>query len=203
MNAIEIIKQLRLETGAGVMECRKAWEQCGQDFEQARDFLQEQSTARAAKQADRQTLDGRIGTYAHNNGSIGVMVEINTETDFASRSELFLEFVREIALQVTATSPLYIHDDEIPPHVLDELAAEASEKARRAGKPEKVIEKIVEGVLEKYKDQHVLLRQPYIRDEATTIGQLLRQKIAQVRENIVIRRFVRWEITPEAENEQA
>lgn len=203
MNAIEVVKQLRLETGAGVMECRKAWEQCNQDFEQAREFLREQSTARAVKQTDRQTLDGRIGTYAHNKGRIGVMVEVNTETDFASRSELFLEFCREIALQVTATSPLYVQDDEIPQHILNELAAEASEKARRAGKPEKVIEKIVEGVLEKYKNHNVLMRQPYIRDEAITIAQLLRQKIGQIRENIVIRRFIRWEITLETEGEQA
>ncbi len=129
------------------------------------------------------------------------MVEINIETEFASRSEAFRHFAHEIALQITSASPLYVRDEDIPQQVLDEQARTAAEKARAAGKPEKVIEQIVAGVLEKYKNKHVLLRQAYIRDEAITVAQLLSQAISHIGENIVIRRFVRWEICPDAEGD--
>lgn len=198
MNTIEIIKQLRSETGAGIMECQKALEQNGQNYDQALARLREAAVQKAGKHANRQTLDGRLELYSHNNGRIGVMVEINTETDFAGRSEVFLDFLHEIALQITATSPLYVRDEDIPQEVLDELSCEASAKARHDGKPEKIIERIVDGVIEKYKDKFVLLRQLYLRDENVTIAQLLEQKIGQIGENIVIRRFVRWEINPDA-----
>jgi elongation factor Ts len=127
------------------------------------------------------------------------MVEINTETEFASRSEAFRQFAHEIALQIAAASPLYVRDEDIPKHVLDEQALEADEKARRAGKSERIIEQIVDGVLQKYKNQHVLLRQAYIRDENISVAQLISQAISRIGENIVIRRFIRWEICPEQE----
>jgi elongation factor Ts len=200
MNAtVEMIKQLRNETGAGAMECRKALEQGGQNYEAARAYLQESAALKAAKQADRETLEGKIEVYSHNHGRIGVMVEINTETEFASRSEVMRRFAHEIALQIAAAAPLFVRDEDIPRQILDEQAQVAAEKARKAGKTEKVIEKIVEGVLEKYRGQHVLLRQAYIRDENTSVAQLLSQAIGQLGENIVIRRFVRWEIGPELE----
>jgi elongation factor Ts len=147
------------------------------------------------------TLDGAIELYAHNNGRIGVMVEINTETEFARRSEVFSNLSREIALQITAASPRYVRDEDILPQELDELAQTATEKARSAGKPERVMAKIVDGVLEKYKNQHVLLRQAYIRDENITVAQLIHRAINQLGENIVIRRFMRWEVRPEAKND--
>jgi elongation factor Ts len=201
MNTIEAIKLLRNQTGAGVMECRKALEQGEQDFNKALAFLQELAAIKAKKQTNREALDGKIELYSHNDGRIGVMVEINTETEFASRSQAFGDFVHEVALQITATSPLYVRDEDIPQSTLNQLAQDATEKARRAGKPEKLIEKIVEGIVEKYKNEQVLLRQPYIRDENITIAQLLGQAISQIGENIVIRRFIRWEINPDAENE--
>lgn len=201
MNTIEAIKQLRHETGAGVMECRKALEQAEQDFNKALAFLQELAAIKAKKQTNREALEGKIELYAHNDGRIGVMVEINTETEFASRSQAFGDFVHEIALQITATSPLYVRDEDIPQSVLEQLILEAAEKARRAGKPEKIIEKITEGVVEKYKNDQVLLRQAYIRDENISIAQLLNQAISQIGENIVIRRFIRWEINPDTESE--
>jgi elongation factor Ts len=201
MNTIEAIKQLRSETGAGVMECHKAFEQGDQDFDRALAFLQELAVIKAKKQTNREALDGKIELYSHNNGRIGVMVEINTETEFASRSQIFGDFTHEIALQITAMSPLYVRDEDIPQEILTQLAQEASERARRAGKPERIIEKIVEGVLEKYKNGHVLMRQPYLRDENITIAQLLTQMISQIGENIVIRRFIRWEVNPDTENE--
>lgn len=127
------------------------------------------------------------------------MVEINTETEFASRSEVFRKFAHEIALQITSTSPLYIRDEEIPAEVIAKLETEAAEKAHAEGKPERIIVVITSGVVEKYRNTHVLLRQPYIRDETITVADYLNRTISQIRENIIIRRFMRWEITPPAE----
>ena len=147
-----------------------------------------------------ETSEGKIEVYSHNNGRIGVLVEINVETEFASRSPAFTDFVHEIALHVAASSPLYVSDADIPAELLEELAAETAARALRAGKPAKMVEKIVAGALEKYKQRNVLLRQAYIRDEEITIAQLLNQKITQIGETIVIRRFIRWEINPDDGN---
>jgi elongation factor Ts len=199
---LEMIKQLRSETGAGILECRKALEQGDQNLENALAYLREKAVVKAEKQANREALQGKIELYAHGGGRIGVMVEINTETEFASRSEAFRSFAREIALQITAASPLYVRDEDIPQQVLEEQACEAAERARRAGKPERIIERIVNGVLEKYKNNHVLLRQAYIRDESITIAGLLSQAASHIGENIVIRRFARWEVKPDSEVDQ-
>lgn len=198
---IETIKQLRRETGAGVMECRKALEQSSHNFDKALDYLHETAEINMKKKNGRETHEGRIELYSHNDGRIGVMVEINCETDFTSRSQVFKHFVHEITLQITSTSPLYVRDEDITRGVLDDVVWEATEKAHRAGKSDSIIEQIVGGVVEKYKNRHVLLRQAYIRDEAVTIDQLLKRLISQTGENIVIRRFLRWEIYPERENE--
>lgn len=196
---LDAIKKLRDETGAGIMECRKALEQGEQSYERALAALREQAAVRAKTQAQREAREGMIELYSHGSGRIGVMVEINTETEFASRSEVFRNFTREIALQITSAAPSYVRDEDIPPQVLDELEQAALEKARAAGKPEKILAQIVEGVLEKYKNQRVLLRQAYLRDETITIAQLLNQAISHIGENIVIRRFARWEICPDGE----
>lgn len=199
---IEVIKQLRCETGAGVMECRKALEQSNQDFANALAYLREQAAMRVKKQTQREALEGKIGLYSHNHGRIGVMVEINTETEFASRSEVFENFVHEIALQITSAAPCYVRDEDIPPQVLEEQAQAAAEKARGAGKPDRIIAQIVAGALEKYKNRSVLLRQPYIRDETITVAGLLNQAIGRIGENIIIRRFIRWEICPDSETSE-
>lgn len=201
MNNVEVIVKLRNETGAGVMDCRKAWERGEQNFEKALRILSESVMVKAAKQADRQAAEGVIEMYSHGTGRIGVMVEINTETEFASRSETFHRFAHEIALQITSTSPLYTRDEDIPAEVIDRLAEDAAAKASAEGKPEKIIPVITNGVVEKYRNTHVLLRQPYIRDESITVRDLLNRTISQIRENIIIRRFERWEITPEADSE--
>lgn len=201
MNNVEVIVKLRNETGAGVMDCRKAWERGEQNFEKALRILSESAMMKAAKQADRQAAEGVIEMYSHGTGRIGVMVEINTETEFASRSETFHRFAHEIALQITSTSPLYTRDEDIPAEVIDRLAEDAAAKASAEGKPEKIIPVITNGVVEKYRNTHVLLRQPYIRDESITVRDLLNRTISQIRENIIIRRFERWEITPEADSE--
>lgn len=191
---LEMIKTLREETGMGVMDCRRALEEAANDFQAALSDLRKQSAARAQKQSDRAVSEGLIEHYSHDGGRIGVMVEVNTETEFAARSEALRRFAREVALQVTSSAPLYVSDDEIPAQTLQELAAEAASVARAAGKPESIIEKICAGVQEKYRDTNVLLRQPYIRDESLSVAQLLDSVAGQIRENIVIRRFVRWEI---------
>ncbi|MBA4383823.1 MAG: elongation factor Ts [Anaerolinea sp.] len=142
---------------------------------------------------------GHIELYSHANGRIGVMVEIHTETEEGAASEIFLKFAHEIALQVTAADLRFVSDADLTCGVLSGLAAETASTARDAGKPQVIIDKIVEGTLEKFKNQNVLLRQPYIRDESLTIAQLQQQVITQIGENIVIRRFLRWEIVPEEE----
>jgi elongation factor Ts len=193
---IEAIKQLREETSAGIMDCRQALEQANGDVEQALALLRQKGLDRAARRADQPVSQGVIETYSHGGGRIGVMVEVNTETDFAARSEAFRSFAHEIALQVAAAAPRYVSEEDVPAEAIEKVAWEAADRARQAGKPEAILPRIVEGQLKKFRDQNVLLRQVYIRDEKTTIAHLLSQAIARVGENIVIRRFARWELEP-------
>jgi elongation factor Ts len=190
----DMIKQLREKTGAGVLDCRKALEQAGGDFEKAAEILREKGLATAAKRADRQASQGVVELYSHGNGRVGVMVEVNTETDFVGRAETFRTFAHEIALQIAASAPLYVKDEDIPAEIIERETQKATAKARDEGKADAVIPRIVEGYLKKYKDETVLLRQIYIRDENLTVQQLLSQTVASVGENVIIRRFVRWEL---------
>jgi elongation factor Ts len=188
----EMIKQLREATGAGILDCRKALEQSEGDYKKAVDFLREKGLAMAAKRADRKASEGVVELYSHGNGRVGVMVEVNSETDFVGRSEAFRNFAHELALQIAASAPLYIREEDIPADVLEHEKQIATAKAREDGKAEAVIPRIVEGSLNKFKDEVVLLRQVYIRDESMTIQKLLNQTIAALNENIIIRRFSRW-----------
>jgi elongation factor Ts len=190
----EMIKELREATGAGILDCRKALEQANGDFDKAVDFLREKGLAKAAKRADKEAKDGRVELYSHANGRIGVMVEVNCETDFVARSETFRTFAHEVALQIAAASPLYIKGEDVPEDVLEHERQIARARALEEGKPEAVVDRIVNGRIEKYKDEVCLLRQPYIRDESLTIEKLLSQNIVSLGENIVIRRFARWEL---------
>jgi elongation factor Ts len=193
---IEAIKQLREETSAGVMECRQALEQASGDIERALALLREKGLEKSAKRSDHPTTQGVIETYSHGGGRIGVIVEINSETDFAARSATFRAFAHEIALQIAAAAPHFVRDEDIPAEILEKEAQQAEEQARQAGKPEALLARIVEGQLKKFRDEDVLLRQVYIRDEKITVAQLLGQAVSRVGENIVIRRFVRWELEP-------
>ncbi len=188
----EMIKQLREATNAGILDCRKALEQADGDFKKAVDILREKGLASAAKRADRKASEGVIELYSHGNGRVGVMVEVNCETDFVGKSEKFRHFAHELALQIAASAPLYIREEDIPQEVLDHEAQIAAAKAREEGKPDHIIPRIVEGALTKFKDETVLLRQRYIRDESLTIQDLLNDVRVALGENIVIRRFVRW-----------
>ena len=188
----EDIKKLRESTGAGILDCRKALEDAGGDLNKALDFLREKGLAKAAKRSSRNASEGVVELYTHGNGRVGVMVEVNVETDFVGRSPVFRELAHELALQIAASSPDYIKEEDIPQAVLDKEVQIAKAKAKEDGKPEAIIPKIIDGTLEKFKNEVVLLRQPYIRNEEITIQQLINEKVVALGENIVIRRFARW-----------
>jgi elongation factor Ts len=190
----EMIKELREVTKAGVLDCRKALESADGDFQKAVDFLREKGMATAAKRSDREALNGIVELYSHGAGRVGVMVEVNCETDFVARSEQFRTFAHEIALQVAAASPQYIHVEEIPEEIIEHEREIALARGREEGKPDNILPKIAEGRLEKFKDEVVLLRQAYIRDVEKTVEKLLLETIAATGENIIIRRLVRWEL---------
>ena len=190
----EMIKELRAATNAGVLDCRKALQESNGDFQKAVDWLREKGMATAAKRADRDASNGMVELYSHGGGRVGVMVEVNCETDFVARSEQFRNMAHEMALQIAASAPKYIKAEEIPAAELDHEAEIARARAKEEGKPDAVMEKIVEGRLEKFKDEVVLLRQPYIRDESITVEKLLLQTVAAIGENLVVRRFQRWEL---------
>jgi len=191
---IDQIKELREETGAGVLDCRKALEQSNGDFNKAVEYLREKGLAKAAKRADRETSEGMVELYSHGNGRVGVMVEVNCETDFVARSEAFRTFAHEVALQIAAAAPKYIRPEDIPADLLEHERGIARARALEEGKPEAVVSRIVDGRIEKFINEVCLLRQPYIRDENVTIEKLLHQHIGSIGENIVIRRFVRMEL---------
>ena len=190
----EMIKELREATKAGVLDCRKALESANGDFQKAVDFLREKGMATAAKRAGRQASNGIVELYSHGNGRVGVMVEVNCETDFVARAEQFRKFAHEIALQVAAAAPKYLKEEDIPAEVLDHEMEIAKARAIEEGKPAAMLEKIAQGRVEKFKDEVVLIRQAYIRDEKVTVGKLLLEQIAALGENIVVRRFTRWEL---------
>ncbi len=190
----EMIKELRDATGAGILDCRKALTEANGDFDKAVDFLREKGVATAAKRAGRTASQGAVELYSHGDGRVGVIVEVNCETDFVARSEDFRKLAHEIALQIAASAPDYVHEDEIPAEVLEHEAEIARARAKEEGKPEAIMDKIVSGRLEKFKDEVVLLRQTYIRDEELTIEKLVLETIGKTGENIMISRFQRWEL---------
>ena len=201
---IDMIKELRESTGAGILECRKALENANGDMKAALDFLREKGLATAKKRSARAASEGVVEVYSHGGGRVGVLVELNCETDFVGRSEAFRNLAHEIALQVAATSPLYISESDIPAEVLEHEEKIASAKAREEGKKEAIIPKIVEGSIKKYKDEFVLLNQSYVRDDSITVQDLINQNIASMGENVIVRRFARFalgETTEEAEEE--
>jgi elongation factor Ts len=189
-----MVKELRDATAAGILDCRKALEATGGDFAKAVDFLREKGLAQAAKRMDRTAQEGMIHAYIHAGGRIGVMVEVNCETDFVARTEEFQGFVNDVALQIAAMGPLVIERNDIPAEVLEHERALYRAQALEEGKPESVIDRIVEGRMEKFYKQACLLEQDFIRDEDQTIDQLLKTQISKTGENIIIRRFARYEL---------
>jgi elongation factor Ts len=189
-----MIKSLRESTGAGILDCRKALEQSKGEMNAALDFLREKGLATATKRASRAASEGILELYNHGDGRVGVMVEVNCETDFVGLSEAFRTLAHELALQIAATAPEFILESDIPEEVIQRETKIATVKAKEDGKPDNIIPRIVEGSLKKYKDEFVLVNQAYIRDESITVQELINQNIAALGENIIIRRFARWAI---------
>ena len=190
----EMIKELRGATGAGMLDCRKALQEAGGDLQKAVEYLREKGMATAAKRADREASNGAVELYSHGGGRVGVIVEVNCETDFVARSEQFRSLAHEIALQIAANAPKYVKPEDIPAPELEHEAEKARARAKEEGKTGAVIDKIVEGYLNKFKDEVCLMRQPYVRDDSTTIEKLIMQNVAAIGENVIVRRFQRWEL---------
>jgi elongation factor Ts len=191
------IKELREETGAGILDCKEALETTGGDFEKAVKLLRDKGFAEAQKRADRETQNGVLELYNHGDGRVGVIVEVNCETDFVARTNEFREFAHEIALQIAANAPKYVRVEDIPEDVIQIKKDEFREEALKEGKPEQVVERIVEGRMNKFYEDTCLLLQDYVRDDSKKIEELLREVIATIGENMAIRRFVRWEVGEE------
>jgi elongation factor Ts len=193
-STIEKIKQLREETAAGMMDVKRALEESEGDVEGARRVLRERGQAIAAKKSARETHEGLIESYIHFNGRLGVLIEVNCETDFVARTPEFKEFARNVALHVASMNPLAVSEEGIPQEALDEERSIAQKQAADSGKPENIQDKIVEGRVNKFVKERALLTQDYVKDPDKTVGGLLQETIQKLGENIVVRRFVRYEL---------
>jgi elongation factor Ts len=195
----EMVRKLREETGAGMMECKSALVEAKGDSEAARDILRKKGLAAAAKKAGRTASEGLVASYIHPVGNkIGVLVEVNCETDFVAKTPDFQALVKDIAMHIAAAAPLYVSKDEVPADVLEKEKEIYKAQAAAQGKPPAVQEKIAEGRVKDYYSQFCLLEQPFVKDGKLTIGQLVQEKIAVIKENIVVRRFVRFKVGEEA-----
>ncbi|MBF4691758.1 translation elongation factor Ts [Fusibacter ferrireducens] len=188
-----LVKELREATGAGMMDCKKALVETNGDMDEAVKYLREKGIAKAAKKSDRIAAEGIIASYIHG-GRIGVIVEINSETDFVAKNEEFQEFGRDIAMQVAAAKPLYVRREEVPTEALDAEKEILRNQALNEGKPAQIVDKMVEGRIAKYYKEVCLLEQPFIKNPDLTIDDLLKEKIAKIGENLSIRRFSRFEV---------
>ena len=193
----DMIKELRQATGAGVLDCRNALQECEGDVERAMALLHAKGLASAEKKMDRVANEGIIGAYVHTGSKMAALVELNCETDFVARTSEFQELAHELAMQVVATRPRWLRPEDIPASVVEVEREQYRKQALEEGKVEHIIDRIVEGRMEKFFDQFCLMRQPYIRDEDLTIEELVRRKIARLGENVVVRRFARLEVGAE------
>jgi len=202
----DMVRKLREETGAGMMECKSALVEAKGDGDAARDILRKKGLASAAKKAGRAANEGQVGSYIHQGGRVGVLVEVNCETDFVAKTPEFAQLVKDIAMHIAAASPaaaLYVTKDEVPADVLEKEKEIYKAQATASGKPANVVEKIAEGKLKEYYATFCLLEQPYIREPKMTVGQLIQEKIAVIKENIVVRRFSRFRLGEELSSSQS
>jgi elongation factor Ts len=201
-----LVKQLRDKTGAGMMECKKALQETNGDVAEAEVVLRKRGIASASKKSSRATKQGVIGTYMHPGAQLGVMVEINCESDFVARTEDFQQLVHDIAMQVAAADPQFLRKEDVTPEALEKEKEIARDRARAEGKPEKILDKIVEGRVAKYYEEVCLLEQPFIKDNSITVNQLIATKIGKLGENISVARFVRMKVgdaAPAAADDQS
>lgn len=193
MSSAETIKELRALTGAGFLDCKNALTETGNNLDKAVDLLREKGLAAAAKKSGRITAEGAVGSYIHGDGKLGVLVEINCETDFVAKTDDFKELVHDICMHIAASNPTYVSKEEVAPEVIERERQVLINQAVNEGKKPEIAEKIVSGRLEKFITEICLLEQPFVKDPELTVGQLIKQKIAQFGENITLRRFVRFE----------
>ncbi len=193
MISASMVKELRERTGAGMMDCKKALQEANGDMDKAVEILRERGLAAAAKKAGRIAAEGLVDSYIHGEGRIGVLVEVNCETDFVAKTEEFKTFVRDIAMHIAASDPQYLSREDVPEEVIEKEKEILRAQALNEGKPEKVVDKMVEGRLEKFFKEVCLLEQPFVKDPDKTVKDILTEKIATIGENITIRRFVRYE----------
>jgi len=189
-----LIKDLRERTGAGMSDCKKALTEVGGDMDKAIDYLRTKGLAKAAKKAGREATEGAVVSYIHGGGRIGVLVEVNCETDFVARNEDFQAFTREVALQIAAMNPQFVRKDEVSQDVVDREREVLLAKAKESGKPEQVVQKMVDGQISKWMKEICLLDQAWVKDADKTIEQVQQELIAKIGENVKIRRFVRFEL---------
>jgi elongation factor Ts len=190
----QMVKQLRERTGAPMMDCKAALSEAQGDMDKAVEALRKKGLAAAAKKAGRVTAEGAVGSYIHAGGKIGVLVEVNCETDFVARTEPFQELVRDIAMHIAAAEPRFLNRDEVTPEVLASEREIFREQARATGKPPAVVERIVAGKIEKFYSEAVLLEQPFVKDPDHTVGQMIAERIGRIGENIQVRRFSRFKL---------
>jgi elongation factor Ts len=193
------VRELREKTGAGIMDCKKALAECGGDLEKATDYLRQKGLAAAAKKIGRVAAEGSVGAYIHAGGKIGVLVELNCETDFVARTPEFQALLKDLAMQVAAANPRYINVEDVPQAELEKEREIYRQQSLESGKPEKVIEKIVEGKLSRFYSEVCLMDQPFIKDPDRKVGDVVREGIDRLKENIQVRRFVRYHLGEGAE----
>jgi elongation factor Ts len=198
-----MVKELRERTGAGMMDCKKALAECNGDMEKAIDFLREKGLAAAAKKAGRVAAEGLVEAYIHGAGKIGVLVEVNCETDFVAKTPEYKELCRDIAMQVAASNPEFVKREDVPAEYIEREKEVLKAQAMNEGKPENIAEKMVTGRIEKYYKEVCLLEQPFIKDTDKTVQQLLTEKISVIGENISIRRFARFQVGEGIEKKQS
>ena len=194
MSQIELIKKLRAATGAGMMDVKKALEEADWDADKALKILREKGAVKAAKKAEREARDGIVTDYIHHNKRVGVLVELNCETDFVARTEDFQQLGKDIAMHIAMAAPKYVSVEEVPAEELEREKEIYIQAALNEGKPENIAQKIAEGRIKKYLQEVVLLEQPFVKDDKITVAELIQQAIGKIGENIVIRRFCRFEL---------
>jgi len=192
--SMEMIKELRARTGAGILDCKKALAEVGEDIEKAVDFLREKGLAKAAKKAGREASEGSVFSYIHTNNKVGTLLELNCETDFVARTDEFKNLGKEISMHIAAASPLYVCPDEVPGEDLEREKEIYKKQALEQGKPEHIVDKIAEGRVQKFYEESCLLEQAYVRNPDKKIKDLVTEEIAKLGENIIVRRFSRFSI---------
>lgn len=194
MSDLDNVKKLREETGISLMECKKACEEAGGDIEVAKEILRKRGQVMAAKKSERITGEGRVASYIHQNGKIGVLLDVRCESDFVAKSEDFQNLLKEICLQIAAMNPMFVKADDIPADVLEKEKLIFIEQAKNSGKPNDIVEKMVQGKVDNYKKEVSLMLQPWIKDDSKTIDEIVKECIAKTGENITIARFTRYSL---------